>query len=142
MPNAALQNLVGLQPDGIAEVVGFQIVEQFRDSEGGIATKIFAPQASPAIALHDRIKHGQPIVRAMNVARTQGTAFKVAMLVEDEQRMTTAATEVTIISRGFLLAVNRAFGAVDVQDQIGAFAQSLNPINPLAGQTGQCGQVF
>ncbi len=33
-----LQNLVGAQPDGIVEVVGFQIVEQLRDREGGIAT--------------------------------------------------------------------------------------------------------
>ena len=38
------------------------------------------------------------------------------MLVEDEQRMITAATEVTAISLGLLLAVYRAFGAVDIQD--------------------------
>jgi len=33
------------------------------------------------------------------------------MLVEDEQWMITAAAEIAVISRGFLLAVHRAFGA-------------------------------
>ena len=134
MSDTALQNLVGSQPDGITEVIGFQIVEQLRDGEGGIASQIFAPQARPTIALHDWIKHRLPIVRTVNVARTQGTMLKVTMLVEDEQRMITTATKMAVISRGFLLAVNWAFGAVDIQNQIGRSAQSLNPVHPLAVQ--------
>ena len=122
MCNAPLQNLVGLQPNGVAEVIGFQIIEQLRDGESSISPQIFAPQARPTIALHDWIKHGSPIVRAMNVSRLQRTAFQIPVLVEDEQRVITTATEVTIISRGFLLAVYRALGAVYIEGQVGRSA--------------------
>ena len=97
MSDTALQNLVGLQPDGIAEPIGFQIVEQFRDGEGGISPQIFAPQARPTIALHDWIKHGLPVIRAMSVSRSQRTAFQIPVLIEDEQRVITTTAEVAVI---------------------------------------------
>lgn len=98
MSYAALQNLVGLQPDGITEVIDFQIVEHFRDSKGSIATQVFAPQASPAITFDNRIKHGLPVVRTVNIAGAQRAALQITMLVEDEQRMITCAAEVAVIS--------------------------------------------
>jgi len=54
----SLQNLVGAKPDGIAEIIGFQIVEQLRDGEGGVSAQIFAPQTRPAVTLNDRVKDG------------------------------------------------------------------------------------
>ena len=43
--NSPLQHLVGPQPDGIAKLIDFQIIQQFGNSESGIGTQIFAPQA-------------------------------------------------------------------------------------------------
>ena len=54
-------NIVGLRPNGIAEIIGIQIVEQRRDGESGITAKILAPQASQAVALNDRVKDDLPV---------------------------------------------------------------------------------
>ena len=82
--NTLMQNLVGPQPDGIAETVGFQIVEQFENGEGSIGTQIPAPQTRPAITFDHGVKHRLSSMRAVNITGAQGTAFQVAMLVEDE----------------------------------------------------------
>ena len=124
MGNTVLQNLVGLQPNGIAEFIVFQIVKKFRYGECRIGMQILAPQANPAIAFDDGIKHILPIICAVNVAGTESTAFQVTMLVEDKQRMITGLGEVTVISRAFLVATNRAFGTVDIKDQIGTFSST------------------
>lgn len=71
MSDTALQNLVDLQPDGITELIGVQIVEQLRDGVGGVTAQIFAPQTRPAVTLNDRVKDGLPVVRTVNVAGAQ-----------------------------------------------------------------------
>lgn len=98
----ALQNLVGSQTDGIAKLVGFQIFEQLRNSEIGITAQVLAPETRPTIALQNRVKHGLPIVRAVNVFRSQRTAFPITMLVEDKQRMIAAAVKMAVVGRAFL----------------------------------------
>ena len=72
----------------------------------------------------------------------KGTAFQITMLVEHEQRMITVTTKMAVISRSFLLAVYRAYGTINIQDQIGRFAQPLNPVNPLSAKVSQSHQVL
>lgn len=72
----------------------------------------------------------------------KGTAFQITVLVEHEQRMITATTKMAVISRSFLLAVYRAYRTINIQDQIGRFAQPLNPVNPLAAEISQSHQVL
>ena len=87
-----------LKPDGIAEVIGLQIVEQLGNGEGGIATVVFAPETGLSVAFDDKVEHGSPIVRIVNFARAEGTAFQITMLVEHEQQITAGAVEMTVLS--------------------------------------------
>jgi hypothetical protein len=45
---------------------------------------------------------------AVDVAWTQSTAFEIAELVEDKQRVIAAAAEMAVISRPFLVTMGRA----------------------------------
>ena len=106
---AALQNLVGLQPDGISKLIIFQIIKQFRNGESRICTQIFAPKARPAVAFDDGLKYILPIICAMNIAGTKSATLQVAVLVEDEQRMIAVLGKVAVIGGTLLRSVNRTF---------------------------------
>jgi len=116
MSNTAFQYLVASQSDGIAKFIGFQIIKQVRNGEGSIGTQIFAPHARPPVALDDGVKYGLPIIGAVNIAGAKRAPLKVAVLVEDKQRMITGAAEMPVPGRAFLRSVHRAYGTIDIQD--------------------------
>ena len=58
-----------------------------------------------------------PLVRAMDVARPERGGQAVAVLIENEDRMVADGLEVTVVGRLLLRAVDRALGAVEIQDQ-------------------------
>jgi hypothetical protein len=53
----------------------------------------------------------------VDVAGPERRGQTVAVLVEDEQRVVADRLEVTVVGRLLLRAVDRALGAVDIQDQ-------------------------
>ena len=94
---STLQNLVGLQPNGIAEPVVFQTVEQYRDGEGSICPQILAPDTGLSVSLNDRGKYRMPIIGTANIASTQATSFQITMLVEYKQRVIAGAAKMAVV---------------------------------------------
>lgn len=119
MRNMAFQDLVASQPDGIAEFVGFEIIKQIRHSEGGIGAQTLARAARPPVALNVGIKHCPSIMGAVNVAGAKRTRLKIAVLLEDKERVMSGAAEMPVPGRAFLRSMNRALGTVDIWNQIG-----------------------
>lgn len=136
----ALENRVRLEADGILVALGFQVVVQIGQGEGCIAPE--EPTLAPvAIPRHDRLQHRAPVGGAVDVAGTQGGAFQVAKLVEDEQRMVAGATEMAVVGGTFLLAVGGADTAVHVQHHHVGRAAGMNRVDPLPREIGQGGEV-
>ncbi len=94
--DAALENPVGGQADGVLEVLGFQELVDLGRGEGGIATEV-PPERPVAISSHDRIEDIPPAVSAVNIAGTKGATFNVVELVEHEQWVIAGATEMAVI---------------------------------------------
>src|ERR1700693_968223 len=65
---------------------------------------------SPIISIprHDRLQHRLPSIGAVNIARAQGAAFQIAILVENERRMIAGAVIVTVPDTVFLFAMRQA----------------------------------
>jgi hypothetical protein len=90
MSDALLQDIVGWQPDRILEAFGLQELVDLWIREGGVGAEVASYLPGPVTC--DRgLKHILPTVRRMDIARTQHTAFQIAKLVEDEQRVITGA---------------------------------------------------
>jgi len=63
------------------------------------------------------------------------------MLFEDEQRVIAVATEMAVVGRVLLPAKYRAFGTVDIKDQIGWLTKTLDPVNQPSGKVGKCCKI-
>src|SRR5215212_11455591 len=77
----------------------------------------------------------------MDIAGPEHAAFEVAELVEDEQRVVARAAEVAVPGRAFLLPKGRALGAIHVEDDAVGRPALVHPVDPRAGQGGECRQV-
>jgi hypothetical protein len=127
-----LQDTVGRQPDGVADVLRLEQVIDLGLGEASIAAEV-EDEATFAVARDHRLEHRSPALRAVDVARPQGTALEVAELVEHEQRMVAGAAEVTVVGRTLLLAPGRALRAVDVEDDTVRRSALVHPVDPDAG---------
>ena len=135
------ENRVGRQPDGIAEPFLFQKLVYVRTGEGGIGPEIPPPQRLPSVTLDDWRQDIAPAVRARDVAGPRRAAFEIAVLVEHEDRVVADATEIAVIRGAFLVAMNRALGTVDVEDQRRRSAPSPNLVDPRTVQAQQRREV-
>ena len=70
------------------------------------------------VACDDRLQDALPIVGAVHVPTPKRTAFEIAELVEDKQRMIARAAEVSVPNALLLLAVGRAHARIHVQHDL------------------------
>ena len=75
----------------------------------------------------------QPFLGRPLSGGAKGTAFEIAKVVEQEQRMVADAAEVPLLSRALLLTIGRADGAIHVEHDLPWQAVVMNPIDPHAG---------
>jgi len=94
------------------------------------------------VADDNRLQHTFPVIGAVNVAGAQGTAFKVAEPVEQEQGMVAGAAEVAVVGRSLLIAVGRADAAVHVENSLCCQVAVMHTVDPSAGKIGKHGEVF
>ena len=83
MSDTFLENLVLRYTDCVQEALGFEVFVKIRQGEGGIPSEV-AAQVPTLVANDNRFQHTFPVVGAVDVARTQGTPFHIAELVEQE----------------------------------------------------------
>ena len=60
-----------------------------------------------AVAVHDRLEHGSPLMGARHVALLQHRPFEITQVVEAEHRVVAGLGKVTVVGRAFLLTVGR-----------------------------------
>ncbi len=101
------QRIIGRQPDGILETLGFQILIELRVGKGGIGPKI-VPQVTTLIACHHRFQHLPPILGAMHITVAQQGLLHIAKLIEAKQRVVAGAAEMSVVGSAFLLAIGLA----------------------------------
>ena len=77
----------------------------------------------------------------MSIARPQNAALQVAKLVEDEERVVTGTAEVPVPGRALLLAMGRALGTVQVEDDAVRRPTPMHPVDPSPGEIRECGEV-
>src|SRR5580704_14672594 len=131
--DAFLQHTVGRQPDRVVEALGFQELVNLGVCKSGIGAKIEARDLAP-IARHDRFEHVLTAVRAMYVTGTQGAAFQIAELVEEEQRMIAGAGVMAVPDAHLLLAVRRADARIHVEHDASGRATAMHSVDPLPGK--------
>jgi hypothetical protein len=93
------------------------------------------------VAGDDRCQNILPAIGAVGIAFAQGTALKIAELIEHKQRVVTLAAKVTVPGRAFLIAVGGAGGAIHVQRDPLRWLRVVHGINPLPGKISQSGKV-
>src|SRR5262249_22077504 len=106
---------IGRQPDRVAHSAAFERLVEGRYGERSIRPHHYGPPA-PAIPINDGQQDLVPSLGAVDVARPEFGREASATRVEDEERVITDRLEVPVISGLLLRAVDRAFGAVDVED--------------------------
>ena len=141
MADPVLQDLVGRQPDGVLEALGFEELVDLRLGKGRIAPKIEALHAAP-VARDHRFQHRPPVIGAMHIARPQGAPLHIAKLVEHEQRVVAGAAEMSVVGAAFLLAVGRALARIHVEHDGLRRSPLVHPVDPLAGQIGERRKVL
>ena len=113
--DAPLQGIVGRQPDRVPHPSPFQGLIYRRHGERGVRPDHNGLPA-PAVPINDGQENLLPSLRAVDVARSELRGKAVALWVEHEERVITHRFEMTVIGRLLLRPVDRAFGAVDVED--------------------------
>ena len=103
----ALQDIVGRQPDRVADALGFEELVHLRIGEGRIAPEIETLHRVP-VAGDNWLQHYAPAIGAMDVTGSQSAPLDIAELVEDEQGVIAGAAEMAIVGAAFLLAIGRA----------------------------------
>ena len=107
---------------------------------GKIGAEIEA-QDLAAIAGHDRGEHVLPAIGAVDVAGTKLTAFQIAEMVEQEQRVVAGASEVAVPDAHLLIAVGRADARIPVEHDASRRTAAMNAVDPLAGEVGERREV-
>ena len=103
--NLLLKDIVCGKPDGIQKALLLQVFINPRLGKGGIPTKVFA-EFLLLVASHDRFQQLLPAIRTVNVAGPKHGIFAISELVEAKQGMVTSASEMAVVGRGFLLAMD------------------------------------
>ena len=104
--NLRLKDVVGRKPDGIQKSLLFQVFINLWFGEGSITTKVLA-DCFLLVPSHDWFQQLLPTIRTVHVAGPKHEAFAISELVEAKQGMVTGASEMAIVGRGFLLAMDR-----------------------------------
>jgi hypothetical protein len=73
----------------------------------------------------------------VDIARTQRTAFQIAELVEDEQRMIAGAIVMAVPDAVLLLAMGRADARMHVDHDATGRPAGMHKVDPLAGQVSK-----
>ncbi len=94
------------------------------------------------VSLDDREQNATPELGTVVVATPQHGPFKIAVLVEQEQRMIASALEVTVVRRALLFAMRLAELAIQIQDQIVERSTLVNGVDPCAGQIHQRREIL
>ena len=76
-----LQDVIGGQPDRVADTLGFEEFVHLGIGEGRIAPEIETLHDAPVAGDH-RLQHRAPVGGAVHVARPQGAALNIPELVE------------------------------------------------------------
>lgn len=131
MADLLFQYSVLLKADGVKLAFSLQSLVKLRDGKSGIPSKE-AHDVALCVARNDACQKSFPVIRAVDVALAQGTAFQMAELIEHKQRVITLAPEVTVPSRAFLIAMGGADGTVHAQrDPFGRLCR-VHRVDPLA----------
>src|SRR3954454_22814331 len=107
MSNPALENGIGGQADHVPVVLRFQEFVDLRRGKTRVGSEV-APLHRGPVTGDDRLQHLTPALGGVDVARTQGAAFQVAELIENEQRVIARAAEVPVVGAALLLTKGRA----------------------------------
>ena len=94
MADLLAENRVGRQTDRMTEIFGFEERENFRASKSNVGPEVTLPQRLPSILRDHRAQDITPAMRAPHIARTKPTPFKIAILVEHEDRVIPNTAEV------------------------------------------------
>jgi len=140
VPDLALQDVIGRQPDRIAVSLGFEELVDLQVREGQVASEIAALHR--AVAGDRGLQHRAPAVGAVDVPRTQGTALHIAELVEHEKRVVAGAAEMPVVGAAFLLAVGRALARIHVEHDYPRRSAHVHLVDPPAGQIGKSNEVL
>ena len=137
MCNLLPQHGIGRQPNGVEIASLFEPCVDRRAGIGGVGAEEAATKLAASGAGDHRVEHIPPVVGAVDIAMTQGTAFQHPELVEHKERMVAGAVEMPVPGGALLLAMGRADRAVHVQRDVLQPAAIMKPVDPLAVQIGQ-----
>ena len=141
MADPFMQDLVGGQPDRVFDPVDFEILLDIGIGEADVGAEIDARDFS-AIARHEELQNVVPSVGAVNVTGTQRASFKIAELIEHEQRMIAGALVVAVPDAILLLALGRADAGIRVEQDTARRTAGVNAIDPHSRKIGEGGQVL
>ena len=125
MDNAFLKHLISRQADCVLETLSLQELVDLRVHEGGIGLEVKA-HLKRLVSRHHESKNIMPTIGGVDVAGSKRTAFQIAELIEDEQRVMAGAAEVTIVGRTFLLAIGWADAGIHIQHDGLGWAAAVN----------------
>src|SRR5215467_4863045 len=115
MLDAPLQDIVGWQADRISHISSFErLIDGWRGERRVRPDDNALPP--PAVSINDGKQDLVPPVRTVDVPGAKLRRKTVALGVEDEERVITDRLKVTVVGGLLLRPVDRALGAVDVED--------------------------
>ena len=138
--NRILQNVVGRQPDGVLISLLFEIFVKLRFRESRISTKESLP--CRGVSSRDGFQDLPPVGRTVHLAYPQQSAFKIAELVEAEQRMITGAFKVAVVRSPFLPPMRGADRTIHVENDLMQRLPLTDSLDPAARQVHEFDQVF
>src|SRR5215472_9415989 len=136
-----LKDPVGRQADRIFDPLGFQKLVDLRHGERCGSAEIDTRQLALG-ACNDRLEHAVPAVGAVHVAGTQGAAFEITELVENEQRVIAGAGVMPVPDAHLLLAMGRAHARIHVEHDASRRAATVHKVDPPARQIGNSREVL
>ncbi len=111
----ALQHPVGLDADGVDDLVVLQVLVDLGDRERRVGPEIHR-RIDAAVVVHDRFEHRLPLMGTRNITLSKHHPFEIAEVVEAEQRVIAGLGEVAVVGRALLVTIGGALGTVEVED--------------------------
>src|SRR5215475_5957730 len=115
--DAPLQDIVRWQADRISHISSFERLIDCRRGERRVRPDDNG-LPPPAVSINDGKQELVPPVRTVDVPRAKLRRETVAPGVEDEERVIADRLVVAVVRRLLLRPVDRALGAVDVEDHL------------------------
>src|SRR5271155_3471586 len=110
--------------------IAYLIRSASRYGEGGIGPEIDARDL--ALVTHDdRLERTVPTIGAVHVARTQGTAFQIAELVEHEQWVIAGAGIMAVPDAVLLFTMRWAHARIHVECDAARRPTAVHKIDPV-----------